>query len=114
MPYGIAELVSASLEGADLLKPFFRIVIPAGTHGVAHSLFVRESGIGDNIEQLVDSIETGETRNEDCEIDIVIDDISDGIATVRCYSCDYIDYLQIARLGAEWKLINVLWRSRRS
>jgi hypothetical protein len=65
-------------------------------------------------QQLVDSIESGETRNEECEIDIVIDDISDGIATVRCYSCDYVDYLQIARLGEEWKLINVLWRPRRS
>jgi hypothetical protein len=40
-------------------------------------------------------------------------DVFRDIATVRCLSAEYVDYLHLARLGAEgWKIVNVLWQLR--
>jgi hypothetical protein len=40
-------------------------------------------------------------------------DVFRDIATVRCVSAAYVDYLHLARFGAEeWKIVNVLWQYR--
>lgn len=40
-------------------------------------------------------------------------DVFRDIATVRCLSPEYVDYLHLARFGAEgWKIVNVLWQFR--
>lgn len=45
--------------------------------------------------------------------DIRILDVFRDIATVRCLSAEYVDYLHLARLGADgWKIVNVLWQLR--
>ncbi len=45
--------------------------------------------------------------------DIQILDVFRDIATVRCLSAEYVDYLHLARLGADgWKIVNVLWQLR--
>lgn len=36
------------------------------------------------------------------------------IATVRAFSSAYMDYLHVARSGANWLLLNVLWQRRPS
>ena len=36
------------------------------------------------------------------------------IATVRVFSSAYMDYLHVARSGADWLLLNVLWQRRPS
>ena len=43
------------------------------------------------------------------EIEVL--DVFRDIATVRCVSPEYVDYLQIANFGEEgWKIVNVLWQ----
>jgi hypothetical protein len=40
-------------------------------------------------------------------------DIFRDVATVRCLSAEYVDYLHLARFGAQgWKIVNVLWQMR--
>lgn len=40
-------------------------------------------------------------------------DVFRDIATVRCLSAEYVDYLHLARFGADgWKIVNVLWQLR--
>jgi hypothetical protein len=51
----------------------------------------------------------GNLAEDEREIDVEIFDLSHGIASVKVYSAMYIDYLQIGKIGDEWKIINVLW-----
>ena len=44
--------------------------------------------------------------------DVAILDAFGDIATVRVLSSAYMDYLHVARSGAEWLLLNVLWQRR--
>lgn len=45
--------------------------------------------------------------------EIQVLDVFRDIATVRCLSAEYVDYLHLARLGADgWKIVNVLWQLR--
>jgi hypothetical protein len=38
--------------------------------------------------------------------------VDDDIATAKLTSVPYVDYLHLARFGAEWRIVNVLWRRR--
>jgi hypothetical protein len=45
------------------------------------------------------------------EVEIL--DIFRDIATVRCQSPEYVDYLHLGRFGAQgWKIVNVFWQFR--
>ena len=46
------------------------------------------------------------------EFEILIDDISTDIATVRVVSAEYLDYLHVAKTSEGWKIVNVLFRIR--
>lgn len=43
------------------------------------------------------------------EVDVVIDAISEGIASVRVYSHRWVDFLHVAKARGEWKLFHVTW-----
>lgn len=45
----------------------------------------------------------------DCEIEIFIDDVFHEMASVRVYSCHWVDYLHIVKARGEWKLFHVTW-----
>jgi hypothetical protein len=49
---------------------------------------------------------------EDCEFEIFIDDVFEEMASVRVYSCHWVDYLHIVKARGEWKLLHVTWRPR--
>jgi len=36
----------------------------------------------------------------------------DGIATATCLCALFVDYLQLARTQAGWRIVNVLWAPR--
>lgn len=40
----------------------------------------------------------------DCETEVIIDAISEDIASVRIYSCRWVDFLHIVKARGEWKL----------
>lgn len=45
--------------------------------------------------------------------DLQILDVFRDIATVRCVTAEYVDYLHVARFGSDgWKIVNVLWQFR--
>ena len=50
----------------------------------------------------------------DCETEIVIDDISEEMASVRIYSCRWVDFAHIVRSRGEWRLFHITWHGRRS
>lgn len=41
--------------------------------------------------------------------DVVIFDVFGNTASVKLVMNDWIDYLHLARLGGQWKIVNVLW-----
>jgi hypothetical protein len=43
------------------------------------------------------------------QIKISIIEIGVNVAVVKCVSPEYIDYLHLARLKNEWKIINAIW-----
>jgi hypothetical protein len=59
---------------------------------------------------------TGEGRGKRYErlYDVSILDAYGDIAAVRVFSSAYMDYLHVARSGAEWLVLNVLWQRRPS
>ncbi len=64
-------------------------------------------------QSMVDYAATGRSVVADCEFDIVIDDISDNIASVRCYSCRWVDFIHLVKARGEWRLFHVTWHHRR-
>ena len=55
----------------------------------------------------------GREVGADLEYDIEVLDVFRDIATVRCLSAEYVDYLQLGRFGdAGWQILNVLWQLR--
>lgn len=48
----------------------------------------------------------------DPEYQVSVDDISATIASARVISPEYIDYLQLVRVGDGWRIANVLFRYR--
>lgn len=48
----------------------------------------------------------------ECETEVVIDDISEDMASVRIYSCRWIDFAHVVRARGEWRLFHVTWHAR--
>jgi hypothetical protein len=49
------------------------------------------------------------THIADCEAEVVIDAISEDIASVRVYSCRWVDFLHVVKARGEWRLFHVTW-----
>ena len=49
---------------------------------------------------------------DDCDAEIFIDDVFEDIATVRVYSCHWVDFLHIVKARGEWRLFHVTWHRR--
>ncbi|MBK5332698.1 MAG: nuclear transport factor 2 family protein [Ilumatobacteraceae bacterium] len=62
--------------------------------------------------QMIDATAAGVGRRRDPgdrRIDVHIDHVHGSIATATVTSAVYVDYLQLVRDGADWKILNVLW-----
>lgn len=51
---------------------------------------------------------------EDAEWEVIIDDVSAGMASVRVYSTQWVDFLHVVKARGEWRLLHVTWHDRRS
>jgi hypothetical protein len=49
---------------------------------------------------------------EDCETRVVVDDVSEDIASVRIYSCRWVDFAHVVRARGEWRMFHVTWHGR--
>lgn len=58
---------------------------------------------------MIDSAATGDTVIDDCEYEIVVDAVFEDIASVRVYSCRWVDFLHVVRARGEWRLFHVTW-----
>ena len=54
---------------------------------------------------------SGPTDGE-CDTEIIIDDISEEMASVRIYSCEWVDFAHIVRSRGLWRLFHVTWHGR--
>jgi hypothetical protein len=58
---------------------------------------------------MVDYAATGRSVMKDCEVQVIIDAISEDMASVRIYSCLWVDFLHIVKARGEWGLFHVTW-----
>jgi hypothetical protein len=47
-----------------------------------------------------------------CEVEVIVDDISEDLASVRIYSCRWVDFAHIVRARGQWRLFHVTWHGR--
>lgn len=77
-----------------------------------------ESGIDELLEvsprAMVDHAAGVGSSLEGCESEIFVDAVSDGMASVRVYSCQWVDFLHVVKARGEWKLFHVTWHGRTS
>lgn len=50
--------------------------------------------------------------DEECPAEVVVDDVSEDMASVRIYSCRWVDFAHIVRARGEWRLFHVTWHGR--
>lgn len=65
--------------------------------------------------QMIDATAAGEGRREDASdrrIDIKIDYLSGGIASVQCFCHRYVDLLHLIRMPEGWRIVNAAWQLR--
>ena len=65
--------------------------------------------------QMIDATAEGEGRREDApdrRIEIRIDYLSGGIASVQCFCHRYVDLLHLIDMPDGWKIVNAAWRLR--
>ncbi len=60
---------------------------------------------------LIDATGTGSGKLDDGQRNITMTILyyGDNIAMVEALSAMFYDYLQLARINGEWKIVNVLW-----
>lgn len=64
---------------------------------------------------MIDGAADGEGRREDAadrRIEIRIDHLSDGVASVQCWCHRYVDLLHLIEMPDGWKIVNAGWRLR--
>jgi hypothetical protein len=75
-----------------------------------------ETGVYDLIvvppQVMVDYANTGRTIEDDCQFEVIIDAVSEDIASVRVYSCNWVDFLHVVKARGVWKLFHVTWHGR--
>ena len=65
--------------------------------------------------EMIDATADGTGRREDAadrRIEIRIDYLSGGVASVQCFCHRYVDLLQLIDMPDGWKIVNAAWRLR--
>ena len=66
-------------------------------------------------QDMIDATAEGEGRREDTadrRIEIKIEHLSGGIASVTCLNHLYVDLLHLIRMPEGWRIVNAAWRLR--
>lgn len=64
-------------------------------------------------QDMIDATADGEGRSEDTpdrQIEVKIDYLSGGIASVQCICHRYVDLLHLIRMPEGWRIVNSVWR----
>jgi Putative lumazine-binding len=65
--------------------------------------------------EMIDATADGTGRREDTadrRIEIRIDHLSGGVASVQCFCHRYVDLLHLIEMPDGWKIVNAAWRLR--
>jgi len=65
--------------------------------------------------EMIDATADGEGRREDAadrRIEIRIDHLGGGVASVQCFCHRYVDLLHLIDMPDGWKIVNAAWRLR--
>jgi hypothetical protein len=65
--------------------------------------------------EMIDATADGVGRREDAidrQIEIKIDYLSGGIASVQCFCHRYVDLVHLIRMPEGWRIVNAAWRLR--
>lgn len=61
---------------------------------------------------MADYAATESGTNTDGQIEVIVDDVYEDIASVRVYSDRWVDFLHIVKARGEWRLFHVTWHRR--
>jgi hypothetical protein len=56
---------------------------------------------------------TEQMANVDKSVDVTVFDIGDNLATARAIGQNWYDFLQLAKIDGQWRIVNVLWARNR-
>lgn len=75
------------------------------------NFFVRNMGSSELIYNTKKFKKTIDKRNEPFQSTVIIFDVSNDISLIKVTQnkMPFFDYLQLAKINGEWKIINVLW-----
>jgi hypothetical protein len=62
--------------------------------------------------RMVEMTADGGGDGREADVQIEIDEFSDGMAAARVVSPDFVDYLHLVRTSDGWRIANVLFRNR--
>ena len=110
---GIEEAARAYLEGYTKGDPEWhrRAYHP---EAVKRRMYVdAESGVTQiaflSPQTMVDHAATGLSTVEDCDYEVVIDDVYENIAARRTYACKWVEFLHIVKARGEWRILHATW-----
>lgn len=61
---------------------------------------------------MIDFAASGASVVPNCTAEVVIDAISQDMASVRIYSCNWVDFVHVVKARGGWKLFHVTWHNR--
>ena len=61
---------------------------------------------------MADYAAASDPMHDDCPTEVVVDDLSEDMASVRIYSCRWVDFAHVVRARGEWRLFHVIWHGR--
>ena len=61
---------------------------------------------------MADYAATESGSGSDGSIEVIVDDVSEDIASVRVYSARWVDFLHVVKARGEWRLFHVTWHRR--
>lgn len=114
----IKETVSNYIEGwysGDTLRMSKSIHYDLAKRGIVPSRDGKKTGmLKASYQEMItwtsknpNQIKDNSIKTNDIKISII--EIGVNVAVARCESKDFIDYLHLARLKNEWKIINAIW-----
>ena len=64
-------------------------------------------------DKMADFVKTGRTKKtpEEAQIKVEVFEVGHGVATAKGSCSTFYDYLHLAKLDGEWKIVNVLWQT---
>lgn len=61
---------------------------------------------------MVDYARTGRSIVDDIGYEMIIDAVSEDIASVRLYSDKWVDFLHVVKARGQWRILHVTWHYR--